>query len=95
VAIATEGNRERLGSQGRYRARSVSGDDRAGETPCVIEFAIVRKGLHDRSASQDNAQTFYRYSTGLNCRITNKRMNIRIRSWQAAGSTGWHMKAIR
>jgi hypothetical protein len=47
VAIATNGNRERLGSQGRYRARSVSGDDRAGETPRVIEFAIVRKRLHE------------------------------------------------
>jgi aspartyl/asparaginyl beta-hydroxylase (cupin superfamily) len=25
----------------------VSGDDRAGETPRVIEFAIVRKGMHE------------------------------------------------
>ncbi|WP_175793339.1 hypothetical protein [Burkholderia ambifaria] len=32
---------------GQYAGRSVSGDDRAGETPRVIEFAIVRKGLHE------------------------------------------------
>jgi len=25
----------------------LSGDDRAGETPRVIEFAIVRKGMHE------------------------------------------------
>ncbi|EMN1927498.1 hypothetical protein RVV18_001885 [Burkholderia ambifaria] len=47
MAIGADGNRERLGLQERYRARSVSGDDRAGETSRVIEFAIVRKGLHE------------------------------------------------
>jgi hypothetical protein len=65
VAIATNGNRERLGSQGRYRARSVSGDDRAGETSRVIEFAIVRKRLHEGCMTDPLRKIMRKRFTGI------------------------------